>query len=438
MKIPPSRAVRTKFVASLANWTRKCQGVGSSAGAVGLAGAENEERQQALQAQRLIEQADAYLSACVRAALGGEAAPAWPAAWDDGAVHQLLAARIGFHGIAVLLGEMPGALADWPQPVADAVREEMRLAALWEATHRAQLVPLLERMAAANIPAMVMKGTAVAYLFYAQPAARRRGDSDLLIHPADLESTRALLEDCGFQRRDDPWGLHFQETWEVACRSGIVHAVDLHWQPADRPVLQGPLRAEWFWQDKVPVTGLAPGVHAPDPVMMLVHGAVNQAWHRARGFNVEGDTVLGGRRLIWAVDYARIAARLSPSDWLRLARFCEDHDAAAIVMAALAGAQRDLGLRIPPDIAERLARASDDSPTLAYINEPGVFREFLRDFAAAQDMATRWLLIRMLAFAPRSHLLRKYPERAHWPTLLLQLCRYLDFLRRRGRWSVGP
>jgi Uncharacterised nucleotidyltransferase len=384
------------------------------------------ERYGSLQAQFLIDKADRFLADCTRAALAGEAGPHWPDEWSDAAAHDAVAARIGFHGIAVLLGERPGALDGWPQPVADAVRDEMRLAALWEATHRARVVEVIDRLAEAGIATMVMKGTAVAYLHYAEPATRRRGDTDLLIHTADLVQARIVLAAAGGYRRDDPHGLNFQETWQIDCGAGIVHSIDLHWEPADRPVLQKLLRSGRFWNARVAVPRLSPHVGAPDPVLLLVHGAINQAWHEARGFNVDGDTVVGGKRLIWAVDYQCIAAGFSAEAWHTLAEFCERHDAAAIVLAALDGAQRDLGLTIPPIVLERLGRAAVASPTYAYITQGGMLREFGQDFAAAADTSVRLRLLHSIAFAPRSHLLRKYPRQSHWPTGLLQLRRYVD------------
>jgi Uncharacterised nucleotidyltransferase len=384
------------------------------------------ERYGSLQAQFLIDKADRFLADCTRAALAGGTAPPWPDHWVDAAAHDAVAARIGFHGIAVLLGERPGALDGWPLPVADAVRDEMRLAALWEATHRARVVDVIDRLAEAGIAAMVMKGTAVAYLHYGEPATRRRGDTDLLIHTADLAQARTVLATAGGYRRDDPHGLNFQETWQIDCGAGIVHSIDLHWEPADRPVLQKLLQSDRFWSGRVAVPRLSPDVGAPDPVLLLLHGAINQAWHEARGFNVDGDTVVGGRRLIWAVDYQRITAGFSAKDWRNLAEFCEQHDAAAIVNAALGGAQRDLGLPVPPDVLERLRKAATGSPTYAYITQGGVLSEFARDFVAAADTSVRLRLLHSIAFAPRSHLLRKYPHQSRWPTVLLQLRRYVD------------
>jgi hypothetical protein len=75
---------------------------------------------------------------------------------------------------------------------------------------------------------------------------------------------------------------------------------------------------------------------------------------------------------------------------------------------------------------ERLGRAARTSAAYEYINRPGVGRDLWRDFKFAESLATRFDLIRGMAFAPRSHLMRKYPRCSHWPTAMLQLRRYAD------------
>jgi hypothetical protein len=215
----------------------------------------------------------------------------------------------------------------------------------------------------------------------------------------------------------------------------MIHSIDLHWQPSDRPVLQTILAPERFWQGRRPLERLSPHAGVPDALTMLVHGALNQAWHMARGYSVEDSRVTGGRRLIWAVDYLRLTRGFTERCWQELAEFCEAHDAAAIVLQALAGAQADIGLAVPPAVLERLQRAATRSAVHAYIAKPGVVRDFLRDLKAARSLAVRLRLIGSLAFAPRTHLIGKYPDCAHWPTALLQLRRYCEALlpgRRRG------
>ena len=385
-----------------------------------------------------IEQADRFLADCVRAVLDDRQAPAWPAAFCTQPHHEIIEERARFHGIAVLLGHAPDALSGWPAPVADTVRGEMRLAALWEALHRKMIAGIMEQLAEKGVSTIVMKGTALAYLYYDEPAMRRRGDTDLLIRPDDLTAARTVLEQAGCYRREDPHGLYFQETWLVDCGAGMVHSIDLHWQPSDRPVLQKILAAKRFWDGRRPVERLSLHAGAPDALTMLVHGAVNQAWHVARGYSVEETRITGGRRLIWAVDYLRLTAGFDEGRWQELAAFCETHDAAAIVHQALSGAHQDIGLAVPSRVMERLARAASASPAGAYIADPGVVRDFWRDLGAADSLAVRLRLIRSLAFAPRSHLVEKYPRCAHWPTALLQLRRYSEPLMPGRKQESAP
>lgn len=383
----------------------------------------------------IIEQTDQFLAACVRAVLANQKAPPWPAAFATAEQGEAVALRASFHGIAVLLGQTPATLESWPAPVADMVRSEMRMAGLWEELHRAVIARLIDQLAQNGIATLVLKGTANAYLYYPDPAARRRGDTDLLVRPADLARTRSVLAQAGCYRREDPHGLFFQETWLADSGAHLEHPIDLHWEPNDRPVLQKTLRADLFWQKPVPVPRLSAHAAAPDPLMMMVQGAFNQAWHLARGYNVDSDRVIGGRRLIWAVDYLHLTRGFSDSQWQELAAFCENHDAAAIVHAALEGAQQDIGLAVPAAIMDRLSRAAAGSITHAYIARPGVVRDFLRDFFAAESVTVRLRLLHGFIFAPRSHLVLKYPEASHWPTALLQLRRYSGVF---GRWRKPP
>jgi hypothetical protein len=378
----------------------------------------------------VIEQADRFLADCVRAALTDQQAQAWPDAISSPDDCEVLASRASFHGIAVLLGHAPTVLANWPAAVADEVRREMRLAGLWEELHRSKIAGIIASLAQNGIDTILLKGTALAYLYYEEPATRRRGDTDLLIRPADLTRARSILAEAGCFRREDPHGLHSQETWLVDCGAGMEHSIDLHWEPSDRPVLQKILAADRLWQGRVQVARLSPHAGAPDPLMMLVHGAINQAWHLARGYSVEDERITGGRRLIWAVDYRKLTAGFDDNHWQALAAFCEQHDAAAIVHAALHGAQQDIGLAVPNEVMARLRAAAPASEAYAYIAEPGVVRDFWRDLRAVESVGSRLELMQAMAFAPRSHLLRKYPHCAHWPTGLLQLRRYSEALFR--------
>lgn len=298
------------------------------------------------------------------------------------------------------------------------------MAALWEEMHRVAITRLIAALASAGVPTLLMKGTALAYLYHDDPAVRRRGDTDLLIRPRDLERTRELLTARGCERREDPHGLFFQETWEIDCGAGLIHSLDLHWEPADRPILQQVLRSDEFWAASIPVPRLCREARAPDPVLMLAHGAINQAWHVARGFFVDGERIVGGRRLIWSVDYARLAAGFTPDDWSRLVQFCHDRQISSVVLSALAGAVADIGFMPPPVPLTQLAQDTRPSPAARYIAAPDRLSDLLADIRNADTWSVRARFITSMIFAPRSHLESKYPHLANWPTLALQFRRY--------------
>jgi hypothetical protein len=379
------------------------------------------------------EAVDAYLADCLRHALAGEAWPAWPDEWSDPEHHRLFTKRCQFHGISTILACAEHPLENWPRSVIDPLLFESRLAAVWEESHRKTLTDLLASLAQADISVTVMKGTALAYLAYDLPAVRRRGDTDLLIHERDLERARGILKDAGFSANNGPHGLYYQETWRQRIGQHLQHVIDLHWQPTDRPVLQRILRFDDFVRNRVPLTRLGPAAFAPSPVQMLLQGALNQAWHTARGYNVAEDRIVGGRRLIWQVDYAKLAQRFDDRLWDELLQVCEARDARSIVYAALFGAQQDLGVAIPERVLAGLKQSPAQSQTHRYIVAPETALTKLSDINEAGSMGLRCKIIRMAIWSPRDHLVATYPRLSHWPTVALQLRRYIDSVARLFR-----
>lgn len=206
--------------------------------------------------------------------------------------------------------------------------------------------------------------------------------------------------------------------------------LDLHWQPADRPVIQKVLRPEDFWAKFAPLPRLSPRAFAPDPVVMLIHAAINQYWHETRGFHVEAERVLGGRRLIWALDYHYLTRQFSADDWERLVTLGRERDAGAILAEVLAGAEADIALALPEGIIDRLRPANGRSPTRDYIRSFDRLKDIRADLLAAENLNTRLKLLWSSAMVSRPQLVAQFPAQAHWPTALLQLRRYAGALSR--------
>jgi hypothetical protein len=363
------------------------------------------------------DELDHLLANCVRSLLTDQPPARWE--WQGGQSADLtraLSDRAEFHGIALLLAEHRGTLAAMPEDAAEAIRSQARRQVIGERLHKPRLAALIERLHAAGVASLLLKGAAIAYLYYPSPAARPRGDTDLLIDEADLGRARETFLAQGWVRQSAPGIGDLQETWTLDCGGGMTHAVDLHWQMSNRAVLRRMLAADAFRARREPVVRLSACAFAPDPVLLLVHGAVNQTWHEHRGFHLGDEILHGGRRLIWAVDYHLLCRHFTAADWERLVAYCTAHDTGAVVHHALTGAINDIGLCVPAGIMDRLLPASGRSPAFDYICNSDTFANIRADIAAAESLAIGARVLWRALFAPRAQLLERYPEATSWPT----------------------
>ena len=335
------------------------------------------------------------------------------------------ARRIRFHGIALLLAER-GAWAGWPETLRASVEDEARMQVLWEAMHRRILHGLFAAFEQAGVAAMALKGTALAYSLYADPAQRRRGDSDLLVRSRDLRAARKALEQQGFVRRPPPHGVLFQEAWESASVGGMQHVVDLHWQPVDSLRLQTVLSVDAMVAAALPLPALHARAMAPDPGHALVHAALNQALHARGGYWSEGENVAGGARLIWAKDYDLLARALDEKGWAALAGFARARGVAPLVMQALEFAERVFRTPVPRSAMDLLASAKSETAITRYLTEGDRKVRLASDLAAARGVRQQGRFLARIATPSPGHLRARFVSHASWPTPLL-----------RARWLLG-
>ena len=360
---------------------------------------------------------DEFLAGTLRAVRAQSAAPwalgpdaNWKHVWD----------RIEYHGVAFLLNTYAKHLSDWPSALLGRMTEEARLIALWETTHLKAVSEVIETLDQAGIETVLMKGTALAYSLHDEPATRRRGDSDLLIRPKDLTRTRETLRSLGWYRKEDPHGLYYQEGWLHDAAGFFVHAIDLHWEPSDRPVLQEMLPLKAFYVDRRPVPRLHEAARRPNPGLMILHATINQKWHALHGYHSESGRLASPRRLIWSVDLDLLCKSMEKSDWTWLEAHCAAHGVGPLVAEALGGMQHDLGNQIPGDSLTALKTNPLDETLSDYFANPDSLTQFWIDLKKANSFKKKSNLIKTRAFPPREHLLEKYPSASRWPTALLQ------------------
>lgn len=341
--------------------------------------------------------------------------------------------RINYHGISGLLRATPGAMAGWPEAIMARVRDGAVAQAIWELRHGQFLNHLLGELAAANITAILLKGTALAYDLYAAPATRDRGDSDLLIDPCDLVAARLILARQGFERVSGDDGQDdfcLQEVWSRTCERDMDHHIDLHWHLLNAPALEGVLPFAECAATRIALPRLGPDAYAMDRVRTLIHTCIHRTLNFSSPYFVNGRTYYGGDRLIWLHDIHLFAEAFSPAEWEIFCRLAESKGMAAVCLDGLSTAQRVLGTPLPPSVRDALGAGSMASGPPAYMRAGQLGRAW-RDLQAIPGLRRKMSYFRARVLPTPNFIRDKYPRHAGLPLPLLYARRLFDLVRAR-------
>jgi hypothetical protein len=362
---------------------------------------------------------DSFLAQLLRSIAGREATPPWPADWPSSPdFEDAVFARVAFHGTALAMLDSPTKLSDWPTRLRDRVLEEARSQTFWEMGHRQGLTRLVEALANAGFSSLITKGTALAYSVYPNPAVRRRGDSDLLLHGASRYAVRKILTANGFVSLGDPRPL--QESWVIRCTMGFTHVFDLHWQVSASALLALCLERGGIGLRSVPLTRLCKDGRAIAPVDNLILIALNRASHRIFGY-ISGDAMVFDQgRLIWARDVDLLCRAFSAEDWQQLLTTVEASGTAPIILSALRAAEAALGTQVPEDVVEGLAQHRGDPQLLRYFGNLSGLERLRLEWAASPSARAKLRMAAYTLFPGDEVLHQRFPNAADWPIPALQ------------------
>ncbi|MBV7258287.1 nucleotidyltransferase family protein [Erythrobacter crassostreae] len=370
-----------------------------------------------------VEAIDRYFAGCIRCVLNGQTAPAWPVGLDtqSSAAKQ----RLEYHGIALLLAQSAPPLTGWPKDLADTLQDEARLQALWEADHIVAVARLIESLHQADITSLVMKGTALAYSIYPEPALRRRGDTDLLIESDKRDEVREVFRQCGFDPGADRRVL--QEDWVFHSPAGFSHQIDLHWAPSSSMAISGGIACDHPRQRAIALPSLSPNAMGTGLIDTFVQTCINRTAHEAFGYLIEGEKLFEGDRLIWAVDLHSLALRFSAADWQALTRIAARWGAAQSVLSGINFAQRALDTEIPRTVIRELTSSAQSANSVStHYNEASPLRRLTDDLEAAAGMSLKLAVLTEHTLPSRRFMQSRYPGSASWPLPALHLRRFLD------------
>lgn len=325
-----------------------------------------------------------------------------------------------YHGITPLL---------FAYTADEALKAPARARAMWELRHRQIVANLLAAFDAKAVPALVIKGTALAYDLYDDASLRPRGDTDLLVAPKDLNAAREILTAQGFVAAlgEQAAEAATQEVWQVTPPGGGTHDIDLHWQAFNGPSLAPLIPVDEAMAEAIPLPRLSPHARGLSRGHGLLHSCVHRAQHILSPYFVAGKAHYGGDRLIWLCDIDRLARALTVQEWQDVIIRAAARGIAPVCHGALLEAVKHLETQVPEQVLSRLASAPSGAVTQYLLGGSRTGRA-LSDLRASGG-AGRLHYLRNRLF-PKAALVRgQYPQ-SKMPLPIL-------YLRRIGRFVSG-
>ena len=197
--------------------------------------------------------------------------------------------------------------SDWPAQVLRRLRANAIQLAMWELRHQQILAQTLGRLHGIGIQPVLIKGTALAYSLYPDPALRTRGDTDLIIPMDAKEQVHEALVSIGFERSVSVSGefVSYQASYSQSS-DGNIHTLDLHWKINNSELLSRLFTYEELRRDAVPLPALCSHALGASRTHALLLACMHRSTHKQIPYYVIGMPHHTADRLI-----CRPAARLS-------------------------------------------------------------------------------------------------------------------------------
>lgn len=208
-----------------------------------------------------------------------------------------------------------------------------------------ELLRIVRLLEGQNVPVVPFKGPMLGATVYGNPALRRFGDLDVLVHRADLERARDAVAEAGYA----PYRQMTPENEQAFFRTGMGFEmvrhdqraiVELHWTFLNRAhSFRLDPEAVWARTRFIEVGGERVRSFAPEDLLIYLcaHGS-KSLWER----------------LIWACDVAELLRRTPALRWDDVLGTARTIHAERMLFTGLALANQWLGAPLPPDLEARL------------------------------------------------------------------------------------
>ena len=334
------------------------------------------------------------------------------------------------HDVTSLIDQRLRALendCDWPQDVREALAARTRAHAAIELLRRRELNAVLDVLAAEGIRPVILKGTALAYSLYDNPASRPRLDTDLLIRRSQVDPVRRVMARRGYGSPAYCEGeLVFGQFPSIKTdQFGVAHAFDFHWKISTQAVFADLLSFDEISDDAIRLPSIGAHARAAGPLHALLLACVHPVMHHR-----------GVESLIWTYDIHLLASGLSERNLDRFVELAVARHVSAICAHQLAAARHRFGTPISDRVVSTLGAVPLREPSAAYLRTGRRWHdELLSNVRGLPRWADRARLLREVMLPGPAYMLKAYglPSSSLSATLLPVL--YIHRLA-SGSWKV--
>ena len=207
------------------------------------------------------------------------------------------------------------------------------------------LLQILDHFERQKISCLVLKGMALAYLVYPDPATRTMGDIDFLIRPQEIRRAAETLASLGYHPLSQ-YQAYEEELirfgGELAFVKPVGPMVELHWELEQYERLKGLIRIdeEALWQRAISYSVNGIQARTPSPEDQLLTLSIHLGMvHRMKG-------------LKWLLDIDRLIRTLGPQiDWPLLMKRAKTWGIHRLLCHVLWMSKETFGTPLPPEVS---------------------------------------------------------------------------------------
>ena len=347
----------------------------------------------------------------------------------DASVTEAMIAIAQEQGVAKLLYDLILSEGDLEKsaPVATILRDIARQETALELARLVGIRQVLGCLSRTGHRVLLLKGSALAYWLYDNPAQRTRCDLDILVadKPAAMRAITALQEaGYTFTIEAAEKSAEFEAAVERRLPGGMRHHVDLHWRVLNHARLADGLT----FADLDSASVAIPSLECKARGLGIVHAMLHALLHRITNMP-------SGRqnRLIWLYDIHLLAMRCRNEDWDELSRQCVALKCATPCLDGLRATRTVFATPIPEANESALRRQSrEESWLLGDDLDRGVMD---RDHLAALSWLQKAGWLRRKLFPSRQFMRHRYAAEGGFGLAKAYLLRWMTGLERAVGWQ---